>query len=134
MGGGSDLAADRWRADYRITGVEALELHHLYRAMVWLGEALPETEQEVRTPFAPRCTKDLVEERLFSHRRDLLSRLDLVFMATTSLYFEGAPLRADLWWSALGARRRRADSRPPRLQQGPSPGPTPDDPRGSRGR
>jgi transposase len=31
-----------------------------------------------------------VEERLFAHRRDLLTRLDLVFMDTTSLYFEGA--------------------------------------------
>jgi hypothetical protein len=89
MGGGSDLAADRWRADYRIAGVEALELHHLYRAMAWLGEELPAREQDDRTPFAPRCTKDLVEERLFAHRRDLFSRLDLVFLDTTSLYFEG---------------------------------------------
>jgi hypothetical protein len=90
MGGGSDLAADRWREDYRIAGVEALELHHLYRAMVWLGKALPAAQQDGRTPFAPRCTKDLVEERLFAHRRDLFSRLDLMFMDTTSLYFEGA--------------------------------------------
>ena len=89
MGGGSDLAADRWRADYRIAGVEALELHHLYRAMAWLGEELPAREQDDRTPLAPRCTKDLVEERLFAHRRDLFSRLDLVFLDTTSLYFEG---------------------------------------------
>jgi Transposase DDE domain len=90
MGGGSDLAAVRWREDYRIADAEALELHHLYRAMAWLGEELPETEQDARTAFAPRCTKDLVEERLFGHRRDLFSRLDLVFMDTTSLYFEGA--------------------------------------------
>jgi hypothetical protein len=90
MGGGSDLAADRWREDYRIAGAEALELHQLYRAMAWLGEELPAREQDARTPFAPRCTKDLVEERLFSHRRDLFSRLDLVFMDTTSLSFEGA--------------------------------------------
>jgi len=90
MGGGSDLAADRWREDYRIAGAEALELQHLYRAMAWLGEELPAKEQDDRTPFAPRCTKDLVEERLFRHRRDLFSRLDLVFMDTTSLYFEGA--------------------------------------------
>jgi hypothetical protein len=90
MGGGSDLAAVRWREDYRIAGTEALELHHLYRAMAWLGEELPETEQDARTAFAPRCTKDLVEERLFAQRRDLFSRLDLVFMDTTSLYFEGA--------------------------------------------
>jgi hypothetical protein len=90
MGGGSDLAAVRWREDYRIADAEALKLHHLYRAMAWLGEPLPETEQDARTRFAPRCTKDLVEERLFGHRRDLFSRLDLVFLDTTSLYFQGA--------------------------------------------
>jgi len=31
-----------------------------------------------------------MEEQLFARRRDLLSTLDLVFMDTTSLYFEGA--------------------------------------------
>jgi hypothetical protein len=88
-GGGSDRAADRWREDYRIAGSEELELHQLYRAMAWLGEALPEPEQDSATPFAPRCVKDLIEERLFQHRRDLFSCLDLVFMDTTSLAFEG---------------------------------------------
>jgi Transposase DDE domain len=87
---GSDRAADRWREDYAIAGVEGLDLQHLYRAMAWLGEELPKKEQDGRTPFAPRCLKDVVEERLFAHRRDLLTRLDLVFMDTTSLYFEGA--------------------------------------------
>jgi hypothetical protein len=82
--------ADRWREDYQIGGLEGLTLHHLYRAMAWLGEELPAKEQDGRTPFAPRCTKDVVEERLFAHRRDLFTRLDLVFMDTTSLYFEGA--------------------------------------------
>ena len=74
----------------RIAGIEELDLHHLYRAMAWLGEELPEKEQDGRTPFSPRCLKDVVEERLFAHRRDLFTRLDLVFMDTTSLYFEGA--------------------------------------------
>jgi len=87
---GSDRAADRWREDYRIAGVDGLGLHHLYRAMAWLGEELPAKDQDGRTPFAPRCIKDLIEERLFAHRRDLFTRLDLVFMDTTSLYFEGA--------------------------------------------
>ena len=87
---GSDRAADRWREDYRIVGVDGLDLHHLYRAMAWLGEELPAKDQDGRTPFAPRCIKDLIEERLFAHRRDLFTRLDLVFMDTTSLYFEGA--------------------------------------------
>ncbi len=36
--GGSDRAADRWREDYRIDGVEGLDLHHLCRAMASLGE------------------------------------------------------------------------------------------------
>jgi hypothetical protein len=88
--GGSDRAADRWREDYAVAGIDGLDLHHLYRAMAWLGEELPAKEQDGRTPFAPRCLKDVVEERLFAHRRDLLTRLDLVFMDTTSLYFEGA--------------------------------------------
>src|SRR6516162_5701165 len=87
---GSDRAADRWREDYAIAGVEGLDLHHLYRAMAWLGEELSEKEQDGRTPFSPRCLKDVVEERLFAHRRNLFTRLDLVFMDTTSLYFEGA--------------------------------------------
>jgi hypothetical protein len=90
FGGGSDRAADRWREDYAIAGIDGLTLHHLYRAMGWLGEELPAKEQDGRTPFAPRCLKDVVEERLFDHRRDLLTRLDLVFMDTTSLSFEGA--------------------------------------------
>jgi hypothetical protein len=38
---GSDRAADRWREDYRIEGIDGLDLHHLYRAMAWLGEELP---------------------------------------------------------------------------------------------
>jgi hypothetical protein len=38
-------------------GVEGLELHHLYRAMAWLREELPATEQD-----GP-CLKDVVEER-----------------------------------------------------------------------
>ena len=103
---GSDRAADRWREDYAIAGVAGLDLHHLYRAMAWLGEELPEKEQDGRTPFAPRCLKDVVEERLFAHRRDLLTRLDLVFMDTTSLYFEGAG------GQTLGQRGYSKDHRP----------------------
>ena len=80
--GGSDRAADRWREDYGIDGVESLDLHHLYRAMAWLGEELAEDQQDGATPFAPRCLKDVVEENLFARRRDLFSTLDLVFMDT----------------------------------------------------
>ena len=104
--GGSDRAADRWRADYHIDGVDGLELHHLYRAMAWLGEELPEHQQAGATPFAPRCVKDVLEEELFAHRRDLLTTLDVVFMDTTSLYFEGAG------GETLGRRGFSKDHRP----------------------
>jgi len=52
---GSDRAADRWRDDCAIADIDGLELHHLYRAMAWLGEELPDQDQAGRTPFAPRC-------------------------------------------------------------------------------
>jgi hypothetical protein len=86
---GSDRAADKWKADYQLPGCEALQLHHLYRAMARLGEELPEDHQMGKTPFAPRCTKDRIEEALFAHRRDLFSDLQLVFFDTTSISFEG---------------------------------------------
>src|SRR3954463_2793348 len=85
---GSDRAADRWRRDYQIEG-DDLQLHHLYRAMAWLGEELPRDQQKDKTPFAPRCIKDRIEEGVFTHRRDLFSGLQLVFFDTTSIYFEG---------------------------------------------
>jgi transposase len=86
---GSDRAADKWRQDYQIEGCDNLQLHHLYRAMAWLGEELPEDQQKDKTPFAPRCIKDRIEEGVFHHRRDLFTDLQLVFFDTTSIYFEG---------------------------------------------
>jgi hypothetical protein len=86
---GSDRAADKWKETIDIEGVEGLQLHHLYRAMAWLGEALGGDQQFAATPFAPRCTKDLIEEGLFAFGRDLFTSLDLVFFDTTSIYFEG---------------------------------------------
>src|SRR5438874_11096851 len=84
---GSDRAAEKWRADYRIEGTEALQLHHLHRAMAWLGEPL--ADQAGASELTPRCRKDLVEEGLFARRRDLFAELSVVFMDTTSLSFEG---------------------------------------------
>jgi transposase len=84
---GSDRSCDRWHRDYVINGVDALSLHHLYRAMAFLGEEL--ADQKDCTPFAPRCTKDVIEEDLFLARRDLFSGVDCVFFDTTSIYFEG---------------------------------------------
>jgi len=87
MVSGSDRFCDQWRRDYRIENTDGLDLHHLYRAMGWLGEELE--DQVDAMPFAPRCNKDLIEESLFGFRRHLFSSLDLVFFDTTSIYFEG---------------------------------------------
>ena len=88
MVSGSDRFCDKWRRDYFVSGTEGIELHHLYRAMAFLGEEAD--DQKSATPFVPRCTKDVVEERLFLLNRHLYSGLDLVFFDTTSIYFEGA--------------------------------------------
>jgi transposase len=87
MVSGSDRFCEKWRRDYVIAGVDDLSLHHLYRAMGLLGEEM--LDQDDAAPFSPRCTKDLVEERLFHGQRHLFQGLDLVFFDTTSLYFEG---------------------------------------------
>jgi hypothetical protein len=100
---GSDRAAERWREAYRIAGAEALELHHLYRAMAFLGESLP---HEPGTLGSPRCVKDRMEEMLFARRRDLFTGVDLVFFDTTSLYFEGRG------GQTLGRRGHSKDHRP----------------------
>jgi hypothetical protein len=86
---GSDRAAEKWKEGHRIEGAEGLELHHLYRAMGWLGEALSEKEQRGATPYAARCAKDEIEEGIYHRRRDLFGDLSLVFFDTTSIYFEG---------------------------------------------
>jgi transposase len=102
---GSDRAADKWKDHYQFEGCEPLELHHLYRAMAWLGEALPDDQQEGKTPFSPRCTKDQIEEALFQQRRDLFTGLQIVFFDTTSIYFEGNG-------ASLGQRGYSKDHRP----------------------
>jgi len=84
---GSDRFCERWRRDYSINGTEKLDLHHLYRAMTFLGEQVD--DQKAATPFTPRCNKDLIEESIFFDQRDMFSGLDLVFFDTTSIYFEG---------------------------------------------
>ncbi len=107
---GSDRAADKWKADYLLDGGDDLQLHQLYRALAWLGEELPDDEQAARTPFAPRCTKDLIEERLFTRRRDLFTQVEVVFFDTTSIYFEGAG------GDTLGRHGHSKDHRPDEKQ------------------
>ena len=103
---GSDRAAEKWKDDYAIEGVGDLDLHHLYRAMAWLGEELAKDRQDGATPFGPRTNKDLIEEALFARRRDLFSDLDIVFFDTTSIYFEGEG------GEAIGERGHSKDHRP----------------------
>jgi len=108
MVSGSDRFCHRWCRDYTINGIDGLDLHHLYRAMGFLGEEIQ--DQDGATPFSPRCNKDLVEELIFSHRRDLFSNLDLVFFDTTSIYFEGHG------GESIGQRGFSKDHRPDLVQ------------------
>ena len=89
----SDRQAERWRRDVSIPGTEELELHHLYRAMRFLGEE-----------------REGIEERLFDHRRTLFSSLTLAFFDTTSTYFEGKG------GEEIGQYGFSKDHRPDRLQ------------------
>jgi transposase len=57
--------------------------------MGWLGQPLPQAQQQGSSALAPRCTKDLIEEQLFARGRDLFTEVEIVFFDTTSLYFEG---------------------------------------------
>jgi len=86
---GSDRAAERWCRKYALGDLGSLDLQHFYRTMGWLGEPLPKDEQADEQPLGLRLRKDLIEEALFQRRRDLFSGLRLVFIDTTSIYFEG---------------------------------------------
>ena len=100
---GSDRSCEKWMGDYAIAGIDGLRLHHLYRAMSWLGE---EAEPAAEGDLAPRCVKDAIEEGLFERRRDLFTDLSLVFMDTTTLSFHGAG------GERLGAHGHSKDHRP----------------------
>jgi transposase len=101
---GSDRQWERWHQEYAVEGCEKISLHHYYRAMALLGEE--REDQTGALPFAPRCTKDLIEEGLFVRRRNLFSSLEVVFFDTTSLYFEGEG------GERLGERGYSKDHRP----------------------
>ncbi|MDD5749044.1 MAG: IS1634 family transposase [Actinomycetota bacterium] len=86
---GSDRKAKRITRDYQVVGAEGIELHHLYRAMAWLGE-----------------NREVIEEKLFDRNRNLFTSLSVVFFDTTSIYFEGEGGKE------LGARGYSKDRRP----------------------
>jgi hypothetical protein len=104
---GSDRAAEKWKEEYDLPpSIAKLDLQHLYRAMAWLGEELPASEQLGRTPFAPRCVKDKIEEDIFAQRQDLFTEVAVVLFDTTSLYFEGEG------GQTIGERGHSKDHRP----------------------
>jgi hypothetical protein len=103
MDPGSDRAAEKWRAAYSIGGMDAIDLHHLYRAMAWLGEQLADQQG---SGLVPRTNKDLIEEQLFAKRRNLFNDVGLAIFDTTSLYFEGEG------GTTLGRNGHSKDSRP----------------------
>jgi transposase len=103
MDPGSDRAAEKWRAAYSIGGMDAIDLHHLYRAMAWLGEQLADQQG---SGLVPRTNKDLIEEHLFAKRRNLFNDVGLAIFDTTSLYFEGEG------GTTLGRNGHSKDSRP----------------------
>jgi len=103
MDPGSDRAAEKWRSAYSIGGMEAIELHHQYRAMAWLGEELADQQG---SGLVPRTNKDLIEEHLFAKRRNLFNDVGLAIFDTTSLYFEGKG------GTTLGRNGHSKDARP----------------------
>jgi hypothetical protein len=103
MDPGSDRAAEKWRTAYSISGMDKIDLHHLYRAMAWLGEELAD---QTGRGITPRATKDLIEEQLFAKRRSLFNDVGLAIFDTTSLYFEGDG------GETLGCNGHSKDARP----------------------
>lgn len=101
---GSDRNCNLWRSNHAVDGIEKIDLHHFYRAMAFLGEELK--DQTGATDLTPLCTKDLIEEELFSRHRDLFTGLSLVFFDTTSIYFEGQG------GNTLGERGFNKDGKP----------------------
>jgi transposase len=57
--------------------------------MAWLGEELPERQQQGSSKLVARTTKDAIEEQLYGRQRDLFTDVEVVFFDTTALYFEG---------------------------------------------
>ena len=100
---GSDRTAEKRRSAHSIGGMEAIDLHHLHRAMSWLGDEL--SDQQGRG-LAPRTNKDLIEEQLFGKRRNLFNDMGLAIFDMTSLYFEGDG------GTTLGRNGHSKDSRP----------------------
>ena len=115
---GSDRACEYWRDDYRLDGVGALDLHHLYRAMAWLGEELPAWDQPTAACSAlhqgsdrgkiVRAAAGSVERslrRVHGHDHPLFRRARRTD-ARTARPFEGLPAQSR---SRMGIPLQRTD-------------------------
>ena len=91
---------ERWLAEeVRIEGCDALELHHLYRAMDVLEEEKEEIEKGVYFRLADLFGVDV----------------ELIFYDTTSVHFEiETRIRRERVWPADGATRRTGKGMPRR--------------------
>ena len=101
---GSDRAAEKWRHGLVIDGVADLDLHHLYRAMGWLGEELADQEWARHWPADHQGSRRGAAVR---RAQQPVQRTEPGFSSsTTSLYFEGAGGRS------LGQYGHSKDHRP----------------------
>jgi hypothetical protein len=111
MESGSDRNCHKWLQEYVVDDNSPLQFHHYYRAMNWIGEPLYlKKDRDDGIPFSPRCTKNVIEERLFNKKRTLFNNLEIVFFDTTSIYFEGAG------GETMGEFGNSKDHRPDRKQ------------------
>ena len=86
---GSDRAADKWKEDYLLDGAADLELHHLYRAMAWLGEAVAGGPAARLDPAGAALHQGPHRGGAVPAPPRPVQHLDMVFFDTTSIYFEG---------------------------------------------
>jgi hypothetical protein len=85
MVSGSDRHASTWQQTLDLPGTKDLMLHHAYKAMAWLGEAIDREDSG-----QARHRSDAIEEALYQHRKSRFGAISVAFFDTTSLYFEGA--------------------------------------------
>jgi hypothetical protein len=93
MASGSDRSAEDWREDYAFDeAILSLSLHHLYRAMAFLGSPISGPAED--TPISHRCVKDDIEESLFERNRASRETIDMAFFDTAKMAVKwGAGLR-----------------------------------------
>ena len=118
---GSDRAAERWREDYLIPGTESLELHHLYRAMAFLGEAI-EPLDHVFCSFLALLLKTELERRMkFADLKcewaQVIRGLQALQQVEATFQDKRFVLRSQLTSEASAALRATGVAAPPTLRE-----------------